>query len=252
MKPVGALELLRAAHPSEPALDIALSHGLLADVAAGRRAPCLRLFRPGATVAFGRLDALRAGFAGACRVARELGYTPVLRSVGGHAAVFDERCVVVEYVVHARDATAGLTARFDDQARRVRDALAALGADARIGRLSREYCPGDHSVNVGGRVKVVGVAQRIVRHGALTSAVVACSGGPELRAAIGALYAELGLDFDPATAGALDELLPGATVEAVAASVRDAYAADHRIEAREPGAALLAAARALAPRHRVP
>ena len=251
MTPLGALELIGAAFPAEPVLDIALSHALLADVAAGRRPPALRLFRPGATVAFGRLDALRPGFGRARAVARELGFTPVLRSVGGHAAVFDESCVVAEHVVHARDATAGLAARFDDQARRMRDALAALGADARIGRLAGEYCPGDHSVNVSGRVKVVGVAQRMVRNGALTSAVVACSGGPELRAAIAAVYAALDLELDPATAGALDELLPDATADAVAARVREAYAADHRIEPCALDAELIAAARELAPRHRV-
>ena len=84
-----------------------------------------------------------------------------MRSVGGHAAVFDERCVVVERITHEEDATAGLRARFEDQSRRVRDALAALGADARIGELAGEYCPGPHSVNLGGRVKVAGIAQRL-------------------------------------------------------------------------------------------
>ena len=90
-----ALELYTGAFPADPVLDIAVSHALLADVAAGRRAPALRLVRPGPTAAFGRLDALLPGYRRACALAREHGFTPVLRSVGGHAAVFDERCVVV-------------------------------------------------------------------------------------------------------------------------------------------------------------
>ncbi len=110
----------------------------------------LRIFRPGATAAFGRLDALAPGFERACAAAREHGYTPIVRSVGGHAALFDGSCVVLEHITHERDATAGLTARFEDQSRRVCDALAALGVDARVGELPGEYCPGPHSVNAGG------------------------------------------------------------------------------------------------------
>jgi lipoate-protein ligase A len=248
---LNAVELITAASPADPVLDIALSHALLEAVAGGRRPPALRIFRPGPTAAFGRLDALRPGFGRACAVAREYGFTPVVRSVGGHAALFDERAVVVERVTHERDATAGLQARFEDQSRRVRDALAALGADARIGELAGEYCPGPHSVNLGGRVKVAGIAQRIVKHGAATSAVVVVGGGARLRAAIAAVYAALAIAVDPATAGALDDELTGSSADEVARRLADAYAADARLEPREPDAPLIAAARELLPRHSV-
>ena len=230
-------------------LDIAISHALLDRVAAGERPDALRVFRPASTVAFGRLDALRPGFARAGAIARELGFTPVLRSVGGHAAVFDARSVVVEHFTHERDATAGLQARFADQSRRVRSVLAALGADARIGQLAGEYCAGEHSVNLGGRVKVAGIAQRVVRRGAMTSAIVVVSGGPELRAAVGAVYAALDLPVDVATAGALDEELDGVTVDAVAGRLERAYG---ELAPRELDAELLAGARALVARHVVP
>ena len=248
---MSAVELYTGAFPADPVLDIAVSHALLAEVAAGHRAPALRLFRPGPTVAFGRLDALLPGYGRACALAREAGFTPVLRSVGGHAAVFDERCVVVEHFTREDDATAGLQARFERQARLVRDALASLGADARIGQLPGEYCAGEHSVNAGGRVKLAGIAQRMVRHGALASAVVVASGGAALRALVTAVYAELGIAVDPATAGALDEELPGVTVEQVERVLYDAYAAGARLDPREPDHKLLDAASALAPRHRV-
>jgi octanoyl-[GcvH]:protein N-octanoyltransferase len=247
---LSAVELYTTAFPADPLLDIAVSHALLAQVAAGRRAPALRLFRPGPTVAFGRLDALLPGFGRACALARERGYTPVLRSVGGHAAVFDERCVVVEHFTREQDATAGLQARFERQARLVRDALASLGADARIGQLAGEYCAGEHSVNVGGRVKAAGIAQRMVRHGAMTSAVVVVGGGPQLRAVVAAVYAALELAVDPRAAGALDEELPGVAVEQVVRVLRDAYAEGARLDPRELDAALLDSAGALAERHR--
>jgi octanoyl-[GcvH]:protein N-octanoyltransferase len=249
---LSAAELITAAFPADPVLDIAVSQALLAAVASGRRAPALRIFRPGPTAAFGRLDALRPGFRRACAVARELGLTPLVRSVGGHAAVFDERCVVVEHITREQDATAGLQARFEDQSRRVREALAALGADARIGELAGEYCAGPHSVNVGGRLKVAGIGQRIVRHGAATSAIVVAGGGPELRAAIEPIYAALGVAVDPATAGALDEALPGLTADAVARRLRAVYAAELRLEPGNVDAAMVGAARELIPGHRAP
>jgi octanoyl-[GcvH]:protein N-octanoyltransferase len=247
--PAGALALITAACAADPVLDIALSHALLADVAGGRRAPALRIFRPGPTVAFGRLDALLPGFDAARALAREHGFTPVLRSVGGHAAVFDERCVVVEHFTHEQDATAGLQSRFERQARLVRDALGSLGVDARIGQLPGEYCAGEHSVNLGGRVKVAGIAQRVVRHGAMTSAVVVAGGGAELRAAIASVYAALDVPVDPATAGALDEELRDVTVEDVARELGKAYA--DRAVARAIDGGLLGAAGALVERHRL-
>ncbi len=210
------------------------------------------MFRPGPTLAFGRLDALLPGFAGATAAARRLGYTPVVRSAGGHAAVYDEQSLVVEHVTAEADVTAGLQARFEAQSALLRDALAGLGADARIGELAGEYCAGAHSINLGGRIKVVGIAQRAIRHGALTTAVIVVGGGGRLRRAVAEVYARLGLDVDPATAGALDDELPGVTAERVAEVVVAAFAASADLTPAEPDAELLAAARGLMGRHAAP
>jgi lipoate-protein ligase A len=245
----GGLELITASTPGEPVLDVALSHALLADVAAGRRGDVLRIYRPGPTAAFGRLDVLRPGFPAASAVAKELGLTPLVRSAGGHAAPYAGRSLVLEHVTAAEDVTAGLQERFVAQSGRLQRVLAGLGADAHVGELAGEYCPGRHSINVGGRLKVAGVAQRAVRGAAMTGAVITVGGGPELRAWIAALYAALDLEVDPATAGALDEALPGVTVDAVAAAVRADYAPAQPVA---PSPALFAAARALIPRHVAP
>jgi octanoyl-[GcvH]:protein N-octanoyltransferase len=245
------LDLFTAASPGDPLLDIALTHALLRDVAAGRRPDALRIFRPGPTLAFGRLDVLLPGFGDAAAAARRRGYTPIVRSAGGHAAVYDEQCLVVEHVSREADVTAGLQARFDAQSALLRDALAGLGADARIGELPGEYCAGGHSINLGGRIKVVGIAQRAIRHGALTTAVVVAGGGERLRATIAEIYGELGLAVEPARAGALDDELPDAGVDRVARAIRDEYARAARLTPAEPDEELRAAARALAPRHEV-
>ena len=191
---------------------------------------------------------LLPGFATAAAAARRRGYTPVVRSAGGHAAVYDERSLVVEHVTREHDVTAGLQARFDAQSALLRGVLDGLGADARIGELPGEYCAGAHSINLGGRIKVVGIAQRAIRHGALTTAVVVVGGGDRLRATIADVYGALGLAVDPARAGALDDELPGVGVERVAEAIRGAYA-PHGAAAFDDE--LRAAARELAPRHAI-
>jgi octanoyl-[GcvH]:protein N-octanoyltransferase len=172
-----------------------------------------------------------------------------VRSAGGHAAVYDERCLVVEHIIRDVDVTAGLRARFEAQSALLREALAGLGADACIGELAGEYCAGAHSINLGGRIKVAGIAQRAIRHGALTTAVVVVGGGVNLRAVIAEVYGALGLDVDPATAGALDDELPGVTVERVGRVITDAYGALAPLQPAGFDAGLLAAARELMPRH---
>jgi octanoyl-[GcvH]:protein N-octanoyltransferase len=246
------LDLITGATPDDPLLDIALTHALLRAVADGARPPALRILRPGPTLAFGRLDVHLPGFGEASAVARRHGYVPVVRSAGGHAAVYDEQCLVVEHVTPEEDVTAGLQARFEAQSALLRDALAGLGADARIGELAGEYCAGAHSINLGERIKVAGIAQRAIRHGALTTAVVVVGGGENLRTVIAEVYGALGLDVDPATAGALDDELHGVTVERVAHAITDAYATGARLQPAGIDVELLAAARSLVPRHAAP
>ena len=118
------MDLITHATPDDPVLDIALSHALLREVAAGRRSPALRLFRPGPTVALGRLDALRPGFDRACAIAVEHGHVPAVRPAGGHAAVYGPACLIVERLTAEDDVTAGLEERFAAQAALLRDALA--------------------------------------------------------------------------------------------------------------------------------
>ena len=175
-----------------------------------------------------------------------------MRLVGGHAAVYDARCVVVEELSAEEDVIAGLQMRFERQSQRLRPALCELGADARIGQLPGEYCPGAHSINIGGRIKVVGIAQRAILPGALTSAVVVCGGGARLRAVIESLYAALEIEIDRGTAGSLDEELPDATPKAVAQRIAASYAREWRFEPRDLDADLLGRARGLVARHRAP
>jgi octanoyl-[GcvH]:protein N-octanoyltransferase len=145
----------------------------------------------------------------------------MLREGGGHAVVYDSRSVVVEEWTPNEQIMVGIQERFERGTARIVAALRSLGLDPQVGELPGEYCAGAHSVHLGG-IKVVGSAQRIVRGSALFAAVVLVGGGDLIRAALTDVYAALELDWEPSTAGAIQDVAPQITPEAVERALRDA------------------------------
>jgi octanoyl-[GcvH]:protein N-octanoyltransferase len=239
------VELLRDRHPDDPVLDAAITHALLREVGAGQRPATARVFRPGPTMAFGRLDALDPATYDAARAAaRAHGYAPLLRLGGGHAAGYDEGSVLVEVVRPVATIAEGIGDRFADMTALLVDALAPLGVAARVGELPGEYCAGQWSVNANG-VKLAGTAQRSIRGASLVTAMLIVGGGARLRAALIDVYAALGLDWRPATAGAADDLVAGLTAPDAERAVVAALAARERLTAGALAPATVAQAETL-------
>jgi lipoate-protein ligase A len=194
------LRLLTQAFPRDAALEAAVSHAVLDRVGAGELPECFRLARTPATLSFGRLDTHTPGFPEAVRAAQAQGFAPVHRLGGGRAAVFHEGTLAFGWAVADADPRAGTHVRFARLAGLVAEALRALGLAAEVGELPGEYCPGDYSLHVG-PVKVVGIAQRVTKAAAYTEGVIVVTGGERVRDVLVPVYAALGLDWDPATAG---------------------------------------------------
>lgn len=245
------MDLLEGSAGADPALDVALPHALLGLVAAGRRGPVVRSYRPRPTVAFGRRDSFLPGFASATDAARRRGYTPVIRGAGGRAAAYDEGCLVFDEIMPAADSMAGIQARFSDEAERQAQALRSLGVDARVGEVPGEYCPGEFSVNARGETKLIGAAQRIVRGAWLLSTVVVVEPVGELRAVLEDVYSSLGLAWDPATTGSVAAEAAGTSVEAVREAILAQYATRTALTPRALAADELAVANELVGRYRV-
>jgi lipoate-protein ligase A len=241
------MQLVRSGAAGSAALELAVSHALLNRVAAGELPSTLRVYRPAPAVAFGKLDTLRPGYGAAARAARAHGYEPVLRLPGGHAAAYHARSLAIDVVWALEDPVVGTHDRFATEGERLAGALRTLGVDARVGQVPGEYCPGDYSVNARGRVKLVGTAQRLVRGAALLGASIVVGDGPGIRAVLDDVYAALELPWDAATAGAVDEEVPGVTLDAVERAVTGAYGALEPAELDEP---TLALARRLEPQRR--
>src|SRR4051794_36271137 len=216
------MQLVRSGTAESAALELAISHALLTRAGAGELPSTLRIYRPAAAVAFGKLDALRPGFRDAVAAAREHGYAPVLRLPGGHAAAYNAQSLGLDVVWALDDPVPGTHERFAAEGERLAGALRGLGIDARVGEVPGEYCPGAYSVNARGRVKLIGTAQRLVRGAALLGASIVVGDGAGVRAVLRDVYAALGLEWDDATAGAVDEEV-STSIEAVEAAVVAAY-----------------------------
>jgi lipoate-protein ligase A len=240
--------LLRERHPADPVFDAALTHALLRRVGAGELPAVARVFRPGATMAFGRLDALTSGYADARAAAAAAGYAPLLRLGGGHAAAYDEGSLLVELIRPEPVIAAGIEERFAGATALLVEALAALGLDARVGELPGEYCAGAWSVNARG-VKLAGTAQRSIRGASLVTAMVLVEHGARLRAALVDVYAALGIAWRPETAGAAADVLPGLRATDAERTVIATLAARQTLTAGTADAATLALAGELAADH---
>jgi octanoyl-[GcvH]:protein N-octanoyltransferase len=218
------MQLHRDRFPGQPVLDTAVSHAMLRRVARGEASESLRLYRPDDALLFSSLDARRPSYAKALELARAAGFEPVVRLAGGHAAVFLESSLAFAWASADPDASLHIRSRFERLSGWVVSALRRLGLDARVGEVAGEYCAGEFSVNLGGRIKVMGVGQRVIRGGAHVGGVITVADTRRLRDVLVPIYAALELEFRPETAGGIADIDPQLTaetlIEAIAAVLR--------------------------------
>ena len=127
-----------------------------------------------------------------------------------------------------------------------------MGADARVGEVPGEYCPGAWSVNARAAVKLAGTGQRLIAGAAHRGAVIVVGRGDLVREALLPTYGALNLDWDPATAGSVQDEVAGVSVaqveDAIIARLGERYElAEARIDADT-----LALAERLESEHAVP
>jgi lipoate-protein ligase A len=196
-----------------------VSEAVLLRVAGGELPATLRIHRPARELAFSKQDRAAPGFPKAVAAARAAGFEPVVRLAGGRAAAFHEGSLALAWASPAARPVAGTRERFELLAGIVAGALRAIGVDARVGEVPGEYCPGAWSVNARGAVKLAGIGQRLITGGAHAGGVVVVTESGLLRAALEPVYDALGLDWNPATAGSVEDEVGGATLGGVEAAI---------------------------------
>jgi len=243
------IKLLTKGFPDHPALDTAVAHALLRRVGAGTLPETVRFHQPGRIVAFGRQDALSDGYSQAVEAAREHEFESVERLAGGRAAVFHEGTLAFAWATPEEDPRRDIRRRFESVATIIQTALRTIGVETNVGGIPGEYCPGDYSLNVRGIFKVMGVGQRLIAGAAHIGGVIVVGGGDDIRGVLIPVYAHLGIDWDPTTAGDLARIMPGITVDDVRKALIDELRKEATIVPSGLDAATLELAATLAPRH---
>jgi lipoate-protein ligase A len=163
--------------------------------------PAVRVWAPHRQVAFGRREAADAGYDRARSAARERGFPPVERRVGGRAVAYTGTTLAFAHAVPVAGARTGLADRYEATIERLRRALSTLGVAATVGEPADAFCPGEHSLQCGG--KLVGVAQRVRTDAALVAGCVVVADREELAAVLAAVYDALDQPFDPGSIGSV-------------------------------------------------
>lgn len=226
---MSALTVYRQPQTLGAAEDLDFALELLQRARRGELGACLRLYRPQPTVAFGQRDANLPGFKAAEEACRNLGFEPLVRKAGGRAAAYHQGALVVDHVEPHPDAIVKAKARFSEFGELLAGALRSVGVHAAVGEIPGEYCPGEFSVHgedpdfPAHRIKLIGTAQRVVSGGWLFSSVIVVENSAPIREVLTASYEALGLEWDPATAGAANDLLPHLDVATVEEAVVQAY-----------------------------
>ena len=221
--------------------DRAVSGRVVERVAASRE-PAVRVWQPHRQVAFGRRDAGADGYDRARESARERGFPPVERDVGGRAVAYTGSTVAFARVLPIDDPRSGLGDRYDAAIAALLDALAELAVDATEGEPPDAFCPGTHSLQAtaGGRArKLAGLAQRVHDDAAVVAGVVLVADHGAVAEVLEPVYDALGVAFDPGTVGSV-ALAGGSDDPAVvAAAIEDALVGDREatVETVEPDAA---------------
>lgn len=243
------LTLSHDAYPDEAGVDTGISHAVAVAVGAGIQNETFRLHPAGSLVAFGRRDTLSPGYRRAVSAAVAQGFDAVERLAGGRAAVFHPGTLAFSWAIPVPDPRADVHARFSELADLMVRAFSRLGIDTRVGELAGEYCPGAYSVSAGDRIKVMGVGQRLVRGAAHVGGVVVVRDGDRVRRVLEPVYRALELDWDPSTAGALEDLAPGLEVGDVTEAIVEVLGSRFDLAEAAIPAELVEKGRELAPAH---
>jgi len=190
--------------------------------------PGLRVWRPHRQIAFGRRDANAEGYDRARRAARERGFGPIERGVGGRAVAYTGTTLAVAHARPIDDMRRGLDERYDEAVDRLRAALMSFDVDAEPGEPPNAFCPGTHSLQVEGR-KIAGVAQRVKQDAALVASVVVVDDRREIADVLAPVYGALGVPFDPETVGSVASAGGPDDSETVARAIEDAVVGDREV-----------------------
>ncbi len=204
--------------------DVSTAYGyqraVFEEVSSGARPPTISITPSIRHVGVTRRDTFRPGFDDAVRFADGLGYPVLVRGAGGGATAADSGTFGFSIIRPAESGGSrnGIQERYDEAASLALGVFERLGVTAEVGEVRDEFCPGDHSLRVGGYedgMKVVGIAQRLTNRATSVGGIVLVYGEGELARVLEGVYGAMRLPFRSDTVGSLHRAGCGASIEEV-------------------------------------
>ncbi|ELY46863.1 lipoyl protein ligase domain-containing protein [Natronorubrum tibetense] len=200
--------------------------------------PAVRVWTPHRQVAFGRRDQRLEGYDRARERARERGFPPVDRDVGGRAVAYDGKTALAFASAEpVADFRRGTDDRYERVTTAVEEALGKLESDGESleptrGEPDDSFCPGTHSLSLtdatGRQRKVVGIAQRVRQNAAVVAGCVLVSNREGIAAVLESVYGALAVPFDPETVGTVADAGGPSDPAIVRSALEDALVGDER------------------------
>lgn len=228
------MDLLLPGRFADPVTASGYFRAVFDQVATGKRPATVSITPSTCHVGVTRRDTLRPGFRNAVQAANEEGYPVLVRSSGGGATAADTGTFGFSIIrPSGEEIGRGIPERYDEAAALVLGAFSRVGLrDAEVGEVKDEFCPGDHSIRVGGwedGMKLCGIAQRVTRRATSVGGIVLVEGEEELARILARFYGVLGLPFRSDSVGSArragNETPVEAFIEAFAAEAEDRYGA---------------------------
>ncbi|QLK25084.1 lipoate--protein ligase family protein [Natrinema zhouii] len=215
-----------------PTADRDASRRLLSVAADGE--PAVRVWTPHRQVAFGRRDRRPEGYDRACEAARERGFPPLDRDVGGRAVAYDGATTLAfARAEPIADIRSGTTERYERATADLERALETLGLEPIRGEPDDSFCPGTHSLSVANaspderrQRKLVGIAQRVRQDAALVAGIVLVADREALVGVLEAVYGALEVPLEPASVGTIADAGGPADPAVVRTAIEDALVGD--------------------------
>ncbi len=161
----------------------------------------LRVWYPPPQVVFGRLDRHAEGYDQARAWAREQGFPPAERSVGGRAVVMTGTTLAFVRAEPVAEPRAGIDDRYETVLDTLTAVLNEFGVDVSTGEPPESFCPGSYGLQADG--KLAGLAQRVRQDVAVVGGVLIVDDRDRVATILGEVYRTLDYPFDPQTVGSV-------------------------------------------------
>jgi lipoate-protein ligase A len=92
-----------------------------------------------------------------------------------------------------------------------------------------EYCPGQYSINIEKKIKIIGIAQRIMSNAMYIGGFISVNNELVIKKILVPIYHSLGIDWDIKTAGSIANYIPDINHDIVINAIKNEIGKDTSI-----------------------